>query len=185
MTSYQRRCDVITSNRRRYDVILAPYANWVLIRCREQSWYFAERHGTSTRYGYLFRKKFYSVPPNDSRFMRSIKYIYIFPNMPKKWFALKIEFKKAKENFLFSITENETLKLLGWAGRFHKYAKEPYPNSNVSTDTLPQCRKFRGIFASRIKFGQHKKKNEKKISCKVIFYYYFYSSKPKMFFFHS
>ena len=29
MTSYERRCDVITSHRRRYDVILAPNAHWV------------------------------------------------------------------------------------------------------------------------------------------------------------
>ena len=28
MTSYQRRCDEMTSNLRRYDVILAPYAQW-------------------------------------------------------------------------------------------------------------------------------------------------------------
>ena len=27
MTSYQRRCDVIASHRRRYDVSLAPYAH--------------------------------------------------------------------------------------------------------------------------------------------------------------
>ena len=29
MTSYQRRCDVITSHRRLYDVIFAPNAHWV------------------------------------------------------------------------------------------------------------------------------------------------------------
>ena len=28
MTSYERRCDVITSHRRLYDVILAPNAHW-------------------------------------------------------------------------------------------------------------------------------------------------------------
>ena len=28
MTSYQRRCDVITSHRRSYDVIFAPNARW-------------------------------------------------------------------------------------------------------------------------------------------------------------
>ena len=28
MTSYERRCDVITSHRRKYDVILAPKAHW-------------------------------------------------------------------------------------------------------------------------------------------------------------
>ena len=30
MTSYQRRCDVITSHRRQYDVIFAPNARWDL-----------------------------------------------------------------------------------------------------------------------------------------------------------
>ena len=29
MTSYQRWCNVMTSHRRRYDVILSPYAHWV------------------------------------------------------------------------------------------------------------------------------------------------------------
>ena len=28
MTSYERRCDVFTSHRRRYDVVLAPTTNW-------------------------------------------------------------------------------------------------------------------------------------------------------------
>ena len=28
MTSYERRCDVMTSHRRWYDVILTPYAHW-------------------------------------------------------------------------------------------------------------------------------------------------------------
>ena len=31
LTSYQRRCDGITSHRRRYDVILARNAHWVVL----------------------------------------------------------------------------------------------------------------------------------------------------------
>ena len=34
MTSYERRCDVMTSHRRSYDVILAPNAHWVNISGR-------------------------------------------------------------------------------------------------------------------------------------------------------
>ena len=32
MTSYQRRCDVITSHRSLYDVILAPNAHWAFFQ---------------------------------------------------------------------------------------------------------------------------------------------------------
>ena len=57
MTSYERRCDVMTSHRRRYDVILAPYAQGYILKmskvpCMSEKSHPQSKHLGRRRYHY-------------------------------------------------------------------------------------------------------------------------------------